>query len=134
MTPRSSPRARAREIYRKMVAARAGHPAPPHTPRPAVEGGSWEGENSGLSAQNLTEKVRALYEHSAVPVAEIAKLAGVTERTIYKYARKHDWTPRYRRRAPAARRRCARGPGLAAAASVRAGWRRRRRALHPPRR
>jgi hypothetical protein len=39
--------------------------------------------------------VRALYEHSAVPVAEIAKLAGVTERTIYKYAAKQRWKPRY---------------------------------------
>ncbi len=46
-------------------------------------------------AQNLTEKVRALYEHSAVPVAEIAAVAGVTERTIYKYAAKEQWTPRY---------------------------------------
>ncbi len=39
--------------------------------------------------------MRALYEHSAVPVAEIARLAGVTERTIYKYAAKEQWTPRY---------------------------------------
>jgi hypothetical protein len=39
--------------------------------------------------------VRALYEHSAVPVAEIASVAGVTERTIYKYAAKQRWTPRY---------------------------------------
>jgi hypothetical protein len=49
-----------------------------------------------LTAQSLTEKVRALYEGSAVPVAEIAALAGVTERTIYKYAAKQNWKPRYR--------------------------------------
>src|SRR5205814_1077213 len=36
----------------------------------------------------LTEQVRALYEETVVPVREIARLAGVTERTIYKYARK----------------------------------------------
>lgn len=44
---------------------------------------------------SLTARVRALYEHSAVPVAEIASVAGVTERTIYKYAAKERWTPRY---------------------------------------
>jgi hypothetical protein len=78
MTRRSSLRAQAREIYRALAAqvpsaaARENHPAP-----------------------DLTEKVRALYEHSAVPVAEIAALAGVTERTIYKYARKGRWQARY---------------------------------------
>jgi hypothetical protein len=40
--------------------------------------------------------VRALYEDSAVPVREIAGLAGVTERTIYKNVAKHDWKRRYR--------------------------------------
>jgi hypothetical protein len=39
--------------------------------------------------------VRALYENSAVPVREIAALAGVTERTLYKYARRGGWTSRY---------------------------------------
>jgi hypothetical protein len=43
--------------------------------------------------------VRALYEGSAVPVREIAAIAGVTERTVYKYARKQRWKPRYRWRA-----------------------------------
>ncbi len=51
---------------------------------------------SGEGAEiDLTAQVRALYEGSAVPVAEIAALAGVTERTIYKYAAKHGWKPRY---------------------------------------
>jgi hypothetical protein len=72
------------------------------------------------TAQNLTEKVRALYERSAVPVAEIAKLGGVTERTIYKYAAKQQWTPRYRWRAPAA------GAGAKRAAHKgKRGWRQR---------
>ncbi len=93
MTRRSSQRALAREIYRQMVAARAATAGTP-TPDPSPQGG---GEKSGgLTAQNLTEKVRALYEDSAVPVREIAALAGVTERTIYKYAAKHHWKPRYR--------------------------------------
>ena len=103
MTRRSSQRALAREIYRQMVAARAAETATP-TPDPSPSsilpksdksdfGG--EGEKKGLTAQNFTEKVRALYEYSAVPVAEIASVAGVTERTIYKYAAKEQWTPRY---------------------------------------
>ncbi len=87
MSRRSSQRALAREICRQMVAARAAPTADPPSP------GGFGGQ--GLTAQNLTEKVRSLYEHSAVPVAEIARLAGVTERTIYKYAAKEQWTPRY---------------------------------------
>ena len=39
--------------------------------------------------------MRALYENSAVPVREVARLAGVTERTLYKYAQKGGWKPRY---------------------------------------
>ncbi len=78
MTRRSSLRAQAREIYREM-AAQAPSASPQENP----------------TALNLTEKVRALYEDSAVPVREIARLAGVTERTIYKYAAKGRWTPRY---------------------------------------
>ena len=80
MTRRSSLRAQARAIYREMAAQ-----APSVPPQ----------ENS--TALNLTEKARALYEDSAVPVREIARLAGVTERTIYKYARKQHWKPRYAR-------------------------------------
>jgi hypothetical protein len=41
--------------------------------------------------------VRALYEAGVVPVREIARLGGITERGIYKYARKHGWTPRVTR-------------------------------------
>ena len=86
MTRRSSLRAQAREIYRDLAAKKTADP-------PSPEG------FGGQAAQNLTEKVRALYEDSAVPVREIAAIAGVTERTIYKYARKQQWKPRYRWRA-----------------------------------
>src|SRR5437764_2546304 len=43
----------------------------------------------------LSERVRALYEGSVVPVREIARLAGVSERTIYKYVRKGGWRRRH---------------------------------------
>jgi predicted transcriptional regulator len=45
---------------------------------------------------DLTTRARALYERSSMPVREIARLCGVTERTIYKYAQKHGWKNRYR--------------------------------------
>lgn len=46
-------------------------------------------------APDLMAQVRALYEATAVPVREIARRAGVAERTLYKYARKQNWKPRY---------------------------------------
>ena len=58
----------------------------PLTPRP--QGG---GEQTALGEGEqtpLTQKVRALYEDSVVPVREIARLAGVSERTLYKYVQK----------------------------------------------
>lgn len=47
----------------------------------------------------LTLKVRALYEAGVVPVSEIARLAGVSERTLYKYIQRGSWQRRYGRRA-----------------------------------
>jgi hypothetical protein len=41
------------------------------------------------------QRLRGLYENSAVPVREIAALAGVTERTLYKYVEKGGWRRRY---------------------------------------
>ncbi|MBI2716104.1 MAG: hypothetical protein HYX37_16855 [Rhizobiales bacterium] len=79
MTRRSSVRAQARRIYRDPPSLRFGEASP-----------------SPEETTDLTERARALYEDSAVPVREIARLAGVTERTIYKYAAKHAWKPRYR--------------------------------------
>ena len=46
---------------------------------------------------SLTDRVRALYEGGVVPVREIAALAGVSDRTIYKYAARHGWRPRVTR-------------------------------------
>jgi len=79
MTRRSSVRAQARRNYRDLAAKAAPQKA---TPSPKNE-------------TDLTARVRALYEDSAVPVAKIAALAGVTERTIYKYVAKRGWKRRY---------------------------------------
>ncbi|MBI1203974.1 MAG: hypothetical protein GC182_15845 [Rhodopseudomonas sp.] len=66
--------------------------APTPDPSPRFARASGGGEQT-----DLTAKVRALYEGSAVPVREIARLVGVTERTIYKYVAKGCWNRRYRR-------------------------------------
>jgi predicted transcriptional regulator len=99
-------RAQAQEIYRERAAAPASEACLlPNPPPQAGEGiGSARGRErseighgaaQNLTARDLTAHVRALYEGSAVPVAEIARLVGVTERTIYKYAAKQGWKPRY---------------------------------------
>ncbi len=44
---------------------------------------------------SLTDAVRALYEESVVPVAQIARLACVAERTLYKYVARGGWRRRY---------------------------------------
>jgi len=72
MTKRTSVRAAARKIYMTAPVARAQR-----------------------QQTCLTARVRALYEDSAVPVREIAALAGVTERTIYKYVARYRWKRRY---------------------------------------
>jgi hypothetical protein len=46
------------------------------------------------------QRLRGLYEEDVVPVREIAALAGVTERTLYKYIEKGAWRRRYRLSAP----------------------------------
>ena len=48
-----------------------------------------------FGGQDLMAQVRRLYEDSIIPVRDIAQRAGVTERTLYKYARKQNWKPRY---------------------------------------
>jgi hypothetical protein len=48
-----------------------------------------------LFAPSLTDRVRALYEKSILPVREIARLAGVSERTLYKYAARGGWRQRH---------------------------------------
>jgi Helix-turn-helix domain of resolvase len=75
MTRRST-RAVARATYREHTPA-AARPAKAKRNRP------------------LIARVRALYEDTVVPVHEIARTVGVTERTIYKYAARHGWKQRY---------------------------------------
>jgi DNA invertase Pin-like site-specific DNA recombinase len=84
MTRRSSVRAQARRNYRDLAAKAAPQKATP-TPSPSPQGRGEKKEGGGEKKETkLTECVRALYEDSAVPVREIAALAGVTERTLYK--------------------------------------------------
>ena len=46
----------------------------------------------------LIEQIRELYENWVIPVAEIARLAGVAERTLYKYVQRGGWRRRHRYR------------------------------------
>jgi hypothetical protein len=69
----------ARERYLQM----AGEDVP--TPDPSPQGGG-----------ELMQRLRALYEDGVVPVREIARIAGVAERTLYKYIEKGAWRRRYR--------------------------------------
>jgi hypothetical protein len=95
MTKRSSKRARAREIYGELAAEKASNTAPTPDPSPHCADVCGGGEKQDLTAASLTARVRKLYEESAAPVREIATIAGVTERTLYKYVIKHDWKRRY---------------------------------------
>ena len=111
MTPRMSVRAEARRLYAEMVgegspaqlgpATLTPDPSPqePATGRaaPAARPGE-AGEQAvpaGGEKADLMAHLRAMYEDSIVPVRDIARHAGVTERTLYKYARKQAWKPRY---------------------------------------
>jgi hypothetical protein len=80
MTRRSSVRAQARRNYCDLA---------PSSLR-------FDGQAPKKVETKLTKRVRKLYEDSAVPVREIAAIAGVTERTLYKYVERHDWKRRYR--------------------------------------
>ena len=76
---------------------RAPHPRP--LPTEVAKSARW-GEGRLCKPRgrtDLTARARALYEGSAVPVREIARLAGVSERTLYKYVAKHGWRKRYAR-------------------------------------
>ena len=99
MTRRLSLRASAREIYGGLAQAstEAQKSAPTPDPSPRFADARGGGEEN-----DLTTRVRALYESSAVPVAEIARLVGVSERTIYKYVAKQNWQRRYAGRGEAA--------------------------------
>jgi hypothetical protein len=60
------------------------------------ESAVYPARDSADKKEDLTARARALYEDSVVTVAEIARLCGVTERTIYKYVQRGNWKPRYR--------------------------------------
>ncbi len=82
-------------------------PTPDPSPRLAGARGGGEKEGSGrgdsaergevqqAQAPSLMARVRGLYEDTAVPVREIARLCGVTERTLYKYIARGGWRRRY---------------------------------------
>ena len=74
-------------------------PTPDPSPRLADARGGGESPEIGagqqVQAPSLMDRVRALYEDSAVPVREIARLCGVTERTLYKYIARGGWRRRY---------------------------------------
>ena len=42
----------------------------------------------------LTQQARALYEGGVVPVRELARLCGVSTRTLYYHVHKHGWRRR----------------------------------------
>lgn len=94
MTRRSSVRAQARRNYCALAGKASGQvseatPTPDPSPRAAsARGGGEQKASAGGEKKEtkLTQRVRELYEESAVPVREIARLAGVTERTLYKHA------------------------------------------------
>ena len=103
MTPRRSTRA---DVQRRLRAAAKFMPPLGPLPSPG------EGTERTVSAERdawlppaptklqqispaLTDEVRALYEADVMPVAEIARLAGVTERTLYKYVQRGGWRRRY---------------------------------------
>jgi AcrR family transcriptional regulator len=102
MTRRSSTRAQAQEFYGQMVRDaddQASRTKETPTLTLPLSGGGKESVASGggETTTDLTARARALYEGSAVPVREIARLAGVSERTLYKYVEKHGWKKRYAR-------------------------------------
>jgi hypothetical protein len=106
MTPRISQRADARERFRRGAAAtdlvpetRERYRAPT---RLAIAEGT-ENVSAGKQQQaSLTERVRALYEGGAMPVADIAAMLGVNQRTLYKYVQRGGWRRRYRLSRPPA--------------------------------
>jgi hypothetical protein len=99
MTRRTSLRAAARARYRDKTKKGPTRTASP-SDLPLAEGGPrFRGDERGASravATPLTRRARALYEDSVVPVREIARLAGVSERTLYKHVQRGGWRRRYR--------------------------------------
>lgn len=93
MTPRTSVRAAARERYGELKKRAGASDSATPTPDPSPQGGGEQG--AAPVAEDLIARIRALYEDTSVPVREIAGLAGVSERTLYKYVEKRGWKKRY---------------------------------------
>jgi hypothetical protein len=86
MTPRRSLRA---DAQRRLRAAAPFIPPPPQFTLPPAP------TKLQQTSPALTDRVRSLYEAGAMPVAEIARLAGVNERTLYRYVERGGWRRRY---------------------------------------
>jgi hypothetical protein len=54
-----------------------------------------EAGTTAVAGGSLLQRTRYLYEQTVVPVREIARLLGVSERTLYKYVRRYDWARRH---------------------------------------
>jgi hypothetical protein len=65
----------------------------PH-PDPLPAGGERE-QTAAAAAPSLLDRVRHIYENTIVPVREIARLVGVSERTLYKYVARYGWRRRH---------------------------------------
>jgi hypothetical protein len=103
----TSLRASARGRYLELAASKGSpgqmkkdDPLPDPPPFRGREGESVNGEREkkeggGENKESLMQQVRRLYEDGVVPVREIARLAGITERTLYKYIAKGGWRRRY---------------------------------------
>jgi hypothetical protein len=96
MTRRSSVRAQARRNYCELAGKSSGQQASAPTPDPSPRAASARRGGEQKVETKLTKRIRALYEDSAVPVREIAAIAGVSERTLYTYVEKHAWKRRHR--------------------------------------
>jgi hypothetical protein len=74
------------------------------TERLAQAGGGTErlAQAGSGTPTELTARARALYEAGVVPVAAIARLCGVHQRTLYKYVARGGWRRRYQAAASAA--------------------------------
>jgi len=112
MTEKQSVRASARVRYRavKPTECGEGDDGVPVVARPAAyvapsalqtrrTVGPAPDAASGVASTTLIDEVRGLYEDGIVPVREIALRVGVSERTLYKYARRGRWRRRYARAA-----------------------------------
>jgi hypothetical protein len=68
---------------------------PEHPPQAGEGPDGDHGERTSGKPATLLDRVRDIYENTIVPVREIARLVGVTERTLYKYVDRHGWARRH---------------------------------------